>query len=620
MNTEFHMGLFCFLLSFVLTQLVALPLARRDSSYVRPFCPLFECGNLGLIGFPFNNVSLTDCGLYTVKNCSGQPKIQLKREEEIWFDVVAISQSNVIHIDDPELQKRINTRSCSILDDLALPTSPSSSLSADYTLTLYNCTHKPIDGLPLFDSSFSCPGYYSYVNTSASPNCPTSKSEFFIPIRPIDANNSAVEFTSNFQLQVTISTPCTQCFRSGGQCSNTRGQFVCKGGNTKIGQSNLQKKIFITGSIIVVISTVIFIYKKRKGMSNKNKIDEIIRRCSTHTPKQYSYSKLKKITDSFKNKLGQGGFSSIYKGKLPDGREVAVKLLNESNDNGEDFMNEVVSITRTSHLNIVTLLGFCYEQGKRALVYEYMPKGSLDKYIFHRGQQRENETVMDWNMLYSIVTGVARGLEYLHQGCNTRILHFDIKPHNILLDNEFCPKISDFGLAKQCKARESHMSMTGVKGTAGFMAPEVIFRNFGKVSHKSDVYSFGMLVLEMVGERKRPGELGVGENKEEYFPDWIYEDLGRSDVDGGLWWGSTEEEEERARKMIIVGLWCIQTLPEERPSMSVVVAMLEGSVDGLQIPPKPTLFQPPTAFPHRSSSSSSYCITTLEDIFRFSTT
>lgn len=122
------------------------------------------------------------------------------------------------------------------------------------------------------------------------------------------------------------------------------------------------------------------------------------------------------------------------------------------------------------------------------------------------------------NTLYSIIIGVGRGLEYLHCRCNTRIVHFDIKPDNILLDNNFCPKISDFGLAKQCRAKESHVSMTGMKGTVGFMAPAVIFRNLGKVSHKSDVYSYGMLVLEMLGEKKCPNE-GMGKNGEEHFPD-----------------------------------------------------------------------------------------------------
>ena len=341
----------------------------------------------------------------------------------------------------------------------------------------------------------------------------------------------------------------------------------------------------------------------RKNKSNKDNIEESIRRYSILMPKRYSYSKLKKITDSFKNKLGQGGFSTIYRGKLPDGRDVAVKLLNESKENGQDFINEVVSITGTSHVNIASLLGFCYERKKRALIYEYMPRGSLDQYISHKGPHRNN-IELDWNTLYSIVIGVARGLEYLHRGCITMILHFDIKPHNILLDSDFCPKISDFGLAKQCKARESHVTMTGVKGTVGFIAPEVIFRNIGNVSHKSDVYSYGMLVLEMVGARKNPND-GLGQNSEEFFPDWIYKTLTQSEIDDGCLWGNTEEEKEMTRKMIIVGLHCIQTLPNDRPSMTDVIAMLEGSVDGLQIPPKPNLFGPPT-FEHPQPSSSSY--------------
>ncbi|XP_038894042.1 LEAF RUST 10 DISEASE-RESISTANCE LOCUS RECEPTOR-LIKE PROTEIN KINASE-like 2.1 isoform X2 [Benincasa hispida] len=310
------------------------------------------------------------------------------------------------------------------------------------------------------------------------------------------------------------------------------------------------------------------------------------------------------IIDSFKNKLGQGGFSTVYKGSLPSGCDVAVKLLKQSRqENGQDFINEVVSIAKTSHINIVTLLGLCYEQNKRALVYEYMPKGSLDKYISHNRLQ-ENDMKLDCNTLYSIVIGVARGLEYLHCGCNTRILHFDIKPHNILLDSDFCPKISDFGLAKQCEAKKSHVSMTGVKGTVGFIAPEVIFKNFGKISHKSDVYSYGMLVLEMVGARKNSND-GVEQKSEEYFPDWIYNKLRQSEIDGGCWWGNTKEEEEMTRKMIIVGLHCIQTLPDDRPSMTNVVVMLEGNVDALQIPPKPDLFGPPAFEQPQPSSSSS---------------
>ncbi|KAG7019933.1 LEAF RUST 10 DISEASE-RESISTANCE LOCUS RECEPTOR-LIKE PROTEIN KINASE-like 2.3, partial [Cucurbita argyrosperma subsp. argyrosperma] len=312
--------------------------------------------------------------------------------------------------------------------------------------------------------------------------------------------------------------------------------------------------------------------------------------------------------------LNESKITDFYKGKLPDGRDVAVKLLNESKSNGEEFMNEVVSFAKTSHVNIATLLGFCYERNKRALIYDYMAKGSLDKYISSNRIQEKGEK-LDWNTLYNIVIGVARGLEYLHRGCNTRILHFDIKPHNILLDDDFCPKITDFGLAKQCRAKESHVSMTCVKGTIGFIAPEIIFRNLGKVSHKSDVYSYGMLVLEMVGERKSPNQ-GVEQSSDEYFPDWIYKDLTQSEIHGGCWWGNTEEEEEMARKMIIVGLCCIQTLPGDRPSMTDAVSMLEGSVDGLQIPPKPDLFGPPAADLLQVAASSSSTSDNALDAFK----
>ncbi|XP_038894369.1 PR5-like receptor kinase isoform X2 [Benincasa hispida] len=421
---------------------------------------------------------------------------------------------------------------------------------------------------------------------------------------------------------------CDACREIHGKCGeNATYQFycICKTQDQhrpyvcivspRPGKSNLLKKILIivaiaTGSIILTISIIIFIYCTRKHISDDKKIEETIRRYSMHTSKRYSYSQLKKITNSFTNKLGQGGFSTVYKGKLRDGRDVAVKLLNESKENGQDFMNEVVSITKTSHVNIATLLGFCYERSKKALVYEYMSNESLDKYIFQRGLQIKNGVELSLSTLYSIVIGVGRGLEYLHCHCNTRILHFDIKPSNILLDSNFCPKISDFGLAK-CIAKESRVSIASMKGTIGFMAPEVIFRNLGKVSHKSDVYSYGMLVLEMLDERKCPNE-GVGQSSEEYFPDWIYKDLTRHEIDGGsCCWGNTEEEEEMARKMIIVGLHCIQTLPDDRPSMTDVVGMLEGSVDGLQIPPKPNLFGPPStdllqAAGAASSSSNSY--------------
>ncbi|KAG8382867.1 hypothetical protein BUALT_Bualt05G0123900 [Buddleja alternifolia] len=339
------------------------------------------------------------------------------------------------------------------------------------------------------------------------------------------------------------------------------------------------------GVVLIVITSIIIlvmVIKRRKNIKNaynhKN-MEIFLKNHGNLTLQRYKYSQLKKMTKSFSDKLGKGGYGSVYKGKLHDGRLVAVKILNESGKNGEDFLNEVASITRTSHINIVTLLGFCFEGSKRALIYEFMPNGSLDKFLSEEGH-------LGWEKLSEIAVGIARGLEYLHRGCNMRILHLDIKPHNILLDKNFHPKIADFGLAKLCPDTASIVSMTRARGTVGYIAPEVFCRNFGEVSHKSDVYSYGMMVLEIVGERKNI-DRGPGDSTNEtYFPHWVYKHIevnaDEEDRDGVV-------EEDKKRKLTIVGLWCIQTDPKDRPSMRRVVEMLEGKLDSLQIPPNPYL-------------------------------
>ncbi|OMO80251.1 hypothetical protein CCACVL1_13091 [Corchorus capsularis] len=345
--------------------------------------------------------------------------------------------------------------------------------------------------------------------------------------------------------------------------------------------------------------------QQRKKIINKRgnqNVRAFMENYGSLAPKRYSHSDVKKMTSSFKDKLGQGGYGSVYKGKLPNGQLVAVKVLNESKGNGEEFINEVASISRTSHVNVVTLLGFCYESSKRALIYEFMPNGSLDRFIYDKKHQNTS-TNLEWRTLYEITLGIARGLEYLHQGCNTRILHFDIKPHNILLDEQFRPRISDFGLAKLCQRKESIVSMLGARGTAGYMAPEVYNRSFGEVSHKSDVYSFGMMVLEMAGGRRNI-DVDISHTSEIYFPHWIYKQL-ESGQDLKLHRVVTEDDEKLARKMILVSLWCIQIKPSDRPSMKKVVEMLEGSLESLPTPPQPYLSSP-VREQLLSSPSSSY--------------
>ena len=191
-------------------------------------------------------------------------------------------------------------------------------------------------------------------------------------------------------------------------------------------------------------------------------------------------------------------------------------------------------------------------------------------------------------------------------------MHFDIKSHNILLDEDFCPKISDFGLAKLCKNKVSKISMIGARGTVGYIAPEVFCRSFGGVTYKSDVYSYGMMVLEMVGQSK-DFDMGSLETNEMYFPDWFYMYLEPGKI-STLHGGTTKEEEEIAEKMILVGLWCIQTIPSHRPSMTKVVEMFEGSLQSLQIPPRPSFSSPRrSAQEHSSTVSSLPCVSSQGD-------
>ncbi|ONI31469.1 hypothetical protein PRUPE_1G315000 [Prunus persica] len=399
-----------------------------------------------------------------------------------------------------------------------------------------------------------------------------------------------------------FASDCSRCQDSGGRCgfNYTTYHFRClcprrthsvrcrddEGNNLrrfKIGLVAAVAAIVALGAIVCCL----FWNNRRK---NRQIVEAFLRSYEALQVRRYRYLDVKKMTNSFKEKLGQGGYGSVYKGKLNNGCLVAVKVLNKLKGNGEEFMNEVAAISRTSHVNIVSLLGFCFEGSKRALIYEFMPNGSLEKFIFDANTPNKNHH-LGWEALDRIALGIARGLEYLHRGCNARILHFDIKPHNILLDENFTPKVSDFGLAKICNMKESIVSMACARGTAGYIAPEVFCRNFGGVSHKSDVYSYGMMLSEMVGGRRNINA-EAEDTSEIYFPHWIYKRL-ELDEELGLPSIMNEEDKVRARKMIIVSLWCIQTDPSNRPAMKQVIDMLEGSVDCLQIPPKPYLSSPP---------------------------
>ncbi|KAH0714330.1 hypothetical protein KY284_007235 [Solanum tuberosum] len=336
---------------------------------------------------------------------------------------------------------------------------------------------------------------------------------------------------------------------------------------------------FVIGLPLVI---AFLVYKfKRRHLSMYDTIEGFLQTQNNFMPIRYNYSNIKRMTRGFKEKLGEGGYGTVYKGKLQSGRDAAVKMLSKPKADGQDFMNEVATIGRIHHVNVVGLVGYCVEGTKRALVYDFMPNGSLDKYI---STSQEGSPLLSWQRKYDIILGVARGIGYLHRGCDVRILHFDIKPHNILLDENFIPKISDFGLAKLYPTDKSIVTLTAARGTIGYVAPELISRSIGAISYKADVYSFGMLLMEMLDLKRN--EVANEENSSQYFPYYIYDKFNKGKeivVDEG----ANDDEKKIARKLSLIALWCIQTNPIQRPSMSKVVEMLEGEVEVLQVPPQP---------------------------------
>ncbi|KAL9167277.1 hypothetical protein ABFS82_05G084900 [Erythranthe guttata] len=317
---------------------------------------------------------------------------------------------------------------------------------------------------------------------------------------------------------------------------------------------------------------VLLIIKFRKRhLSLFSTIEAFLQSNTSLTTIRYSYSDIRKMTRGFREKLGEGGYGSVYKGKLRSGHDVAVKLLNKTRANGQEFINEVATIGRIHHVNVVKLVGYCAERSKRALVYDFMPNGSLEKYLF----SKETSNWLSLARKFEIAVGVARGIEYLHIGCNIQILHFDIKPHSILLDDNFTPKISDFGLAKSYSTENTAVTLTAVRGTIGYIAPELMNRSIGRVSYKADVYSFGMLLMEMLGLNR--GTRHNDNKSSQYFPYWIYDHLNEgNDIEIGNAdkndYDDDDDDDDNARKMrrkmTIVGLWCIQMSPTDRPSMS----------------------------------------------------
>ncbi|KAF9590585.1 hypothetical protein IFM89_035903, partial [Coptis chinensis] len=289
--------------------------------------------------------------------------------------------------------------------------------------------------------------------------------------------------------------------------------------------------------------------------------------------KLFTYNELSTATNHFhaSNKIGRGGFGTVYKGILKSGRQVAVKALSaESKQGVHEFLTEIDVVTNVKHVNLVELIGCCVQGKNRVLVYEYVENNSLDRALL--GPKR-NTIKMDWSKRSAICLGTARGLAFLHEELEPPIVHRDIKASNILLTEEFVPKIGDFGLAKFFPENITHIS-TRVAGTTGYLAPEYAQR--GQLTKKADVYSFGVLILEIVSGRSSAKENWGGTQK--LLLEWTWQLYKEKElvelVDPDL----EEYPQDEVVRYIKVALFCTQAAANRRPSMTQVVVMLSRNI------------------------------------------
>ncbi|KAE8704642.1 putative L-type lectin-domain containing receptor kinase S.5 [Hibiscus syriacus] len=342
---------------------------------------------------------------------------------------------------------------------------------------------------------------------------------------------------------------------------------------------------------MLIIVFVIYLYWRRgrieddmEGAARGNIEDEINR--SGFGPKKFRLKELKQATANFsrKNKLGKGGFGTVYKGSWMN-KDVAIKKVSKKSNQGkQEFIAEVTTIGNLNHKNLVKLIGWCYERSELLLVYEYMPNGSLDKFIFcnHKASTEECWT-LNWEQRLTIIRGVAQALEYLHNGCQKRVLHRDIKASNIMLDSEYIAKLGDFGLARTVEGKEkTHHSTIEIAGTPGYMAPETFL--ISRATVETDVYSFGVLVLEVVCGRK-PGNQSEQNNYNNSIVNWLWEFYKNGKitaaVDSRMDANFVKNEAER---VLILGLACCHPNPHYRPCMSSVLQVLSGEADPPDVP------------------------------------
>ncbi|KDP29697.1 hypothetical protein JCGZ_18632 [Jatropha curcas] len=395
----------------------------------------------------------------------------------------------------------------------------------------------------------------------------------------LDSNNLSGQIPEHlFQIQ-------TYNFTGNHLNCGATSQRPCESNNSDSGSSNKPKIgiiVGIVGGIVIILlfgGLLFFICKGRhKGYKREVYVDvpgEVDRRIAFGQLKRFAYRELQLATDNFneKNILGQGGFGKVYKRVVQDNKKVAVKRLTDFESPGGDpaFQREVEMISVAVHRNLLRLIGFCTTPSERLLVYPFMPNLSVP---YRLRERKPEEPVLVWATRKRVALGAARGLEYLHEHCNPKIIHRDVKAANVLLDEDFEAVVGDFGLAKLVDVRKTNVT-TQVRGTMGHIAPEYL--STGKSSERTDVFGYGIMLLELVTGQRAIDFARLEEEDDVLLLDLVkkLEREKRLDaiVDRNL---NKNYNIQEVEMMIQVALLCTQASPEDRPAMSEVVRMLEG--------------------------------------------
>lgn len=413
-----------------------------------------------------------------------------------------------------------------------------------------------------------CPDAYTYAtdNGPVTYSCPSGTDYQIIFCPPVDLVSLSPPPTS------PLSPPPTSPTATNGTSSITSSS---KSKRPRIFGYVLGGSI---GGFILIASLVFFFVLHRRRLHRRQEMQEEEEAEFGRLPgmpRRFTFEQLQEATDQFREKLGEGGFGSVFKGRFGE-QAIAVKRLDRAGQGKREFLAEVQTIGSIHHINLVRVIGFCAEKTHRLLVYEYMPNGSLDQWIFCRqGQGDDDAPRLHWQTRHKIIAHVAKGLAYLHEECMKRVAHLDVKPQNILLDDNFDAKLSDFGLCKLID-RDKSQVVTRMRGTPGYLAPEWLTSH---ITEKADVYSFGVVVMEIISGRKN---LDTSRSEKSFHLITLLEEKLRSDrlvdlIDMCITSDSQAQEQE-AIQMMKLAMWCLQIDCKRRPKMSEVVKVLEGSI------------------------------------------